>query len=156
MAAVATLSQRMDYLIDQARSKRIVDHDLLNQIFIDVGQLEAPLEARLVEEFQNSLDINEILEEFLNQSLIWVDDVSGRGKLVWFQKLLKTLEDHEELLTLANQLEISLNVQDQGPRIGSLPSGLNQILNETFEILGWKFARQFLNRLGKDHTNFSM
>ena len=91
MAAVATLSQRMDYLIDQARSKRIVNHDLLNQIFIEVGQLEAPLEARLVEEFQNSLDINEILEEFLNQSLIWVDDVSGRGKLVWFQKLLKTL-----------------------------------------------------------------
>jgi len=148
MAAVATLSQRMDYLIDQARSKRIVDHDLLNQIFIDVGQLEAPLEARLVEEFQNSLNVNEILEEFLNQSLIWVDDVSGRGKLVWFQKLLKTLDDHEELLTLANQLDISLNIQDQGPRIGSLPSGLNQILNETFEILGWKFARQFLNRLG--------
>ena len=118
MAAVATLSQRMDYLIDQARSKRIVDHDLLNQIFIEVGQLEAPLEARLVEEFQNSQDINEILEEFLNQSLIWVDDVSGRGKLVWFQKLLKTLEDHEELLTLANQLEISLNIQ-----IKMLPPG---------------------------------
>ena len=81
MAAVATLSQRMEYLIDQARSKRIVDHDLLSQIFIEVGQLEAPLEARLVEEFQNSLDINEILEEFLNQSLIWVDDVCGCGKL---------------------------------------------------------------------------
>ena len=61
MAAVATLSQRMEYLIDQAKSKRIVNHDLLNQIFIEVGQLEAPLEARLVEEFQNSLDINEIL-----------------------------------------------------------------------------------------------
>ena len=148
MAAFATQSQRLEYLIDQARSKRIVDQDLLNQIFIEVGQIEAPLEARLVEEFQNSQDINEILEEFLNQSLIWVDDVSGRGKLVWFQKLLKTLDDYEHLLTLCNELEISFNIQE-GPRIGSLPSGLNQILNKTFQILGWTFARQFLNRLGK-------
>ena len=128
MAAFATQSQRLEYLIDQARSKRIVDQDLLNQIFIEVGQIEAPLEARLVEEFQNSQDINEILDEFLNQSLIWVDDDSGRGKVIWFKKLLKTLDDHEDLLTLCNELEISLNIQEGGPRIGPLPNGLNQIL----------------------------
>ena len=148
MAASATQSQRLEFLIDQARTKKIVHHDLLNQIFIDVGQSEAPLEARLVEEFQNSQDINEILDEFLNQSLIWVDDDSGRGKVIWFKKLLKTLDDHEDLLTLCNELEISLNIQEV-PRIGPLPNGLNQILRNTFQILGWTFARQFLNRLGK-------
>jgi len=100
-----------------------------------------------VEEFQNSQDINEILDEFLNQSLIWVDDDSGRGKVIWFKKLLKTLDDHEDLLTLCNELEISLNIQEV-PRIGPLPNGLNQILRNTFQILGWTFARQFLNRLG--------
>ena len=146
LTKMTSLNQRLERIVNDAKTKRIVDRHSLMQILIDVC-----LEPRLIEEFEHAENLEEILEEFLNQSEIWVDDDSGRGQVYWLSMLLKTVEDHDRLLHLCSELERSL-INDTGATLRrsiSLPQGMYEELNDLFEILGWIKAKQFMDALGK-------
>ena len=89
-----TLSQDLNNLIDKCKTKRIVKVEELQTILQDVQ-----FDPRLKED-NNSID--EILDEFVNQSLIWIDDETFQGDLTYLKKLILVLEEPlEELLEKA-------------------------------------------------------
>ena len=142
---MTSLNERLDRIVNDAKTKRIIDRPSLMKILNDVC-----LEPRLIEEFENAENLEEILEEFLNQSEIWVDDDSGRGKVYWLLELLKTIDDNDRLLHLCSDLDRSLMEDTGAPlrRSISLPQGVYELISDLFEKLGWIKAKQFLDALG--------
>ena len=142
---MTSLNERLERIIKDAKTKRIVDRESLMKILKDVS-----FEPRLIEEFENAENLEEILEEFLNQSEIWVDDDSGKGQVKWLSRLLETVEDNDRLLHLCSDLDRSLKVDTGAPlrRSISLPQGMYEEISELFEILGWIKAKQFFDALG--------
>ena len=142
---MTTLNERLERIVNDAKTKRVIDRLSLMTILKDVC-----FEPRLIEEFENAENLEEILEEFLNQSEIWVDDDSGKGQVKWLSRLLETVEDNDRLLHLCSELDKSLVTDSGAPlrRSISLPQGMYEEISELFEILGWIKAKQFLDALG--------
>ena len=133
-----TLSQDLNNLIDKCKTKRIVKVEELQTILQDVQ-----FDPRLKED-NNSID--EILDEFVNQSLIWIDDESFQGDLTYLKKLILVLEEPlEELLEKHKNLIDLLQTSSQNL---DLCKGMKQDLIHEFHILGWITTRTFLESLG--------
>lgn len=142
---MTTLNERLERIVNDAKTKRVIDRLSLMTILKDVC-----FEPRLIEEFENAENLEEILEEFLNQSEIWVDDDSGKGQVKWLSRLLETVEDNDRLLHLCSELDKSLVTDTGAPlrRSISLPQGMYEEISKLFEISGWIKAKQFLDALG--------
>ena len=133
-----TLSQDLNNLIDKCKTKRIVKVEELQTILQDVQ-----FDKRLIED-NNSID--EILDEFVNQSLIWIDDETFQGDLTYLKKLILVLEEPlEELLEKHKNLIDLLQTSSQNL---DLCKGMKQDLIHEFHILGWITTRTFLESLG--------
>ena len=136
-----TLNQDLNTLIDKCKTKRIVKVQELQNILQDVQ-----FDPRLIEDNIDDINTDEILDEFVNQSLIWVDDESFKGDLTYLKKLILVLEDpHEELLEKHKNLTDLLQNTSQNL---NLCNGMKQDLIHEFHILGWVTTRAFLESLG--------
>ena len=113
----------------------------LTFIFINIVFCFSPLK-------RNELKIEDIINELLNQSLIWVDDETFQGNIIYLQKLIMATNNYDELLPLYNNLLSSLKNGQDIPR-PSLPEGLIRDISNTFDICGWPKCRDFLVDLGK-------
>ena len=97
---------------------------------------------------RDELKIEDIIDELLNQSLIWVDDETFQGNIIYLQKVIVATNNYDELLPLYNNLLSSLKNSQDIPR-PSLPEGLIRDISNTFDICGWPKCRDFLVDLGK-------
>ena len=98
---------------------------------------------------RDELKIEEIIDELLNQSLIWVDDETFQGNIIYLHKVINATNNHNELLPLYNNLLSSLKNSEDIPRL-SLPEPLIRDISNTFDIIGdWWKCRAFLVDLGK-------
>ena len=97
---------------------------------------------------RDELKIEDIINELLNQSLIWVDDETFQGNIIYLQKVIMATNNYDELLPLYNNLLSSLKNSQDIPR-PSLPEGLIRDISNTFDICGWWKCRAFLVDLGK-------
>ena len=113
----------------------------LTFIFINIVFCFSPLK-------RNELKIEDIINELLNQSLIWVDDETFQGNIIYLQKVIVATNNYDELLPLYNNLLSSLKNSQDIPR-PSLPEGLIRDISNTFDICGWPKCRDFLVDLGK-------
>ena len=97
---------------------------------------------------RDELKIEDIIDELLNQSLIWVDDETFQGNIIYLQKVIMATNNYDELLPLYNNLLSSFHNCETMPR-PSLPEGLIRDISNTFDICGWWKCRAFLVDLGK-------
>ena len=135
-------TQLLEYLINETRSRHIIDHEKFTKLLTDIG-----LEPRLIEELQSCQDLNEVLEEFLNQCLIWIDDDSGHGNVYWLKQLLRIVNDSDNLMLKCDQLGDSIVNKNERKEI-LLQNGIKSRLEKDFNILGWLPAKDFLTELG--------
>ena len=139
---MSTHGQLLEYLINETRSRHIIDHEKFTKLLTDIG-----LEPRLIEELQSCQDLNEVLEEFLNQCLIWIDDDSGHGNVYWLKQLLRIVNDSDNLMLKCDQLGDSIVNKNERKEI-LLQNGIKSRLENDFNILGWLPAKDFLTELG--------
>ena len=139
---MSTRGQHLEYLINETRLRHVIDNEKFTKLLTDMG-----LEPRLIEELQSCQDLNEVLEEFLNQCLIWIDDDSGHGNVYWLKQLLRIVNDSDNLMLLCDQLEKSI-VNKEARKEISLQNGIKSRLEKEFNILGWLLAKDFLTELG--------
>ena len=139
-----TLTQDLDTIIDQCKVKPVAKRQELVKILQEVH-----FDQRLIED---SMDMEEILDEFVNQSLIWVDDESFRGDLTYLKKLILVLEDHDDVLEKYRNLTELLNHTRENI---SLCNGMKQDLIHVFNLLGWPTSRAFLESLGLSQSDLN-
>ena len=139
---MSTHGQLLEYLINETRSRHIIDHEKFTKLLTDIG-----LEPRLIEELQSCQDLSEVLEEFLNQCLIWIDDDSGHGNVYWLKQLLRIVNDSDNLMLKCDQLGDSIVNKNERKEI-LLQNGIKSRLEKDFNILGWLPAKDFLTELG--------
>merc|ERR1711934_473343 len=139
MGIIMTLSHELDMILDHLRSRKIINKDAVNKMMETLK-----FDSRLIEDLsRDELKIEDIINELLNQSLIWVDDETFQGHIIYLQKLIMATNDYDELLPLYNNLLSSLKNGQDIPR-PSLPKGLIRDISNTFDICGWWKCRAFL------------
>ena len=135
-----TVSQDLQIILDKCNEKQIAKKTELQKLLSEVN-----FNARLIEELTENDLVNDILEEFICQSLIWVDDEALKGEITYLKKIIATLDDNEELLKLWSNLSEILKSDQHRP---SLCKGVITDLVNEFNILGWSVGRVFLESLG--------
>merc|ERR1711935_224340 len=138
-----TLSHELNVILDLLRSRQIINKDAVSKMMETLK-----FDSRLIEDLSgDELKIEDLIDELLNQSLIWVDDETFQGNIIYLQKVIMATNNYDELLPLYNNLLSSFHNCETIPR-PSLPEGLIRDISNTFDICGWWKCRAFLVDLG--------
>ena len=143
------LNEDLETILEELKIREVSDvtgvKNLLN---------EAKFDPRLIFDLMNDegkLCWIDIIEEFLNQDLIWVDEIEKNGDLLYLKKLILCVRGKEELLPWYNKLLQSLTYEPK--TILHLPTSLIDMISKDFGIsydLG--DCRFFLSSLGTSYV----
>ena len=138
------LNQKLNTILDLLRNRNIIHRD---RILTMMGTLN--FDKRLIEDITagDIIKIEDVIDELLNQSLIWVDDETLQGDILYLKTLILATDDRGELLRKYNDLLSSLH-NDVNIQAPSLPEGLIRDISKAFVICGWWKCRAFLVSLG--------
>merc|ERR1712008_73764 len=140
---IMTLSHELNVILDHLRNRKIINKDAVSKMMVTLN-----FDSRLIEDLSgDELKIEDLIDELLNQSLIWVDDETFQGNIIYLQKVIMATNNYDELLPLYNNLLSSLKNSQDIPR-PSLPEGLIRDISNIFDICGWWKCRAFLVDLG--------
>ena len=142
------ISEQFEIIRQDLTERRVRDSDAVIALMTKVGFDQRLISDLLVD--QDKIEnLTAVLNEFLNQSLIWIDDTSKTGSIKYLKELILTVENYNELLPLYNDLRESLQ-NNEGVKRPSLPKGLIQKLSESFDLsYKWIDCTNFLTFLGK-------
>merc|ERR1711992_191852 len=95
------LNHELNTILDLLRNRNIIHRD---RILTMMGTLN--FDKRLIEDITagDIIKIEDVIDELLNQSLIWVDDVTLEGDILYLKTLILATDDRGELLSQYNNL----------------------------------------------------
>ena len=138
-----SLNHELNTILDLLRNRSIIDRDRLLTMMRNLN-----FDERLIEDItSDDIKIQDVIDELLNQSLIWVDDETLQGDIFSLKMLILATENYDELLPFYNRLLSSLH-NDVNIQAPSLPEGLIRDISKAFDICGWWKCRAFLVGLG--------
>lgn len=137
------LSQDLNSLIQCLIKRNVIDYDNVIDLMREVN-----FDERLIEDIIEDFNLEDVINEMLNQTLIWVDDETGRGDIAYLKRLIATTENYNEILPQWDNLSQALTNDDQQAR-PKLPDGLVMKLTENFKngTFDWTDCRVFLGSL---------
>lgn len=135
------LSQDLKSLIQCLLQRTVIDRHNVIELMREVN-----FDERLIEDIiEDEFNLQDVIDEMVNQTLIWVDDETGRGDITYLKRLIKTTENYNEILPRWDNLSQSLKNDNLRPR-PKLPEGLILMLTENFQngTYDWNECRVFL------------